>query len=229
VVPESEQAVFDALVERFAGKEWSEVIPGLAGPGIEHYVDELTGPEVLQRYIYGSGLNIQGIYTGYTGPGSRTYTIPELATARLDARLVTTAKPSDIVDALRSHLDAQGFSDVEIDVLSAYPGSRTSFATPLVQAFVTAAERAGGSPIVWPGQGYGGPWSIFSQEFGVPVVFASGIGHGAGVGQPDEYLVLDGGGKVPGFREMARFGVDLLAELAATAATTVASSDVLIP
>ena len=120
---------------------------------------------------------------------------------------------------LRSHLEKHGFGDVEVTVLSAYPGSRTPYDAPLVQSFVRAVKKSGGDLTVWPGQGYGGPWSIFAQDFGMPVVFATGIGHGAGVVLPDEYLVIDGAGKVPGFREMARFGVDFVTDFAATATT----------
>ncbi len=215
-VPADEQPLVDALLNRLRGRSWVEAIPGLAGTGVKRFVEDLDGPDVLTRYIYGSGLNIQGIYSGYTGPGSRTYTIPTTATARLDARLVATAPPSALLEELRTHLSRHGFGDVEVDVLSAYPGSRTPYSAPLVQSFVRAVERAGGDLVVWPGQGYGGPWSIFSQDFGMPVVFATGIGHGAGIGLPDEYVVIDGGGKLPGFREMARFGADFVTDFAAS-------------
>lgn len=216
-VPDGERPLVDALLERFGGRPWDAVIPGLAGAGVERFAGDVDGPEVLTRYIYGSGLNVQGIYAGYTGPGTRTYTIPEVATARLDARLAATAPPAALLDALRAHLGARGFEDVEVRVLSAYPGSRTPYAAPLVQSFLGAVGRAGGDPVVWPGQSYGGPWSIFATEFGAPLVFGTGIGHGGGVGLPDEHIVIDGGGRVPGFREMARFGADFLLDFAATA------------
>ena len=214
-VPTEEVPLLEALRARLEGKSWVEAIPGLEGSGLLRFADDLQGPEVLSRYIYGSGLNIQGIYAGYTGPGSRTYTIPNTATARLDARLVATAPPDTLIDLLRIHLQERGFGDVEVVVLSGYPGSRTSYSAALVQSFVRAVKKSRGDLVVWPGQSYGGPWSIFAHEFGMPVVFASGIGHGAGVGQPDEYLVIDGGGKLPGFREMARFGVDFIVDFAA--------------
>ena len=216
-VPEADLPLMERLASRFEGKPWSEVIPGLAGAGVSVFSEDLQGAEVLTRYVYGSSLNIQGIYSGYTGPGTRTYTIPEEATARLDARLVTEASPSELLQALRHHLDGHGFEDIEITVLSAYPGSRTAYESSLVQSYVQAAERAGGDVVVWPLQGYGGPWSIFARDFGVPLVFATGIGYGAGVGLPDEYIVIDGGGKVAGLREMQRFYVDFLIDFVTTA------------
>ena len=216
-VPDADQPLVNRLLERFHGKGWIDVIPGLAGTGIARFSGDRDGSEILTRYIYGSGLNIQGFHSGYIGAGSRTYTIPEQATARLDARLVTEVPPNVLMDALRGHLARHGFEDVEVTVLSAYPGSRSSFGAPLVQSFVRAATNAGADVVAWPMQGYGGPWSIFARDFGIPVVFATGIGHGAGVGMPDEYLVIDGGGKVPGLREMQRFYVDFLMDYAATA------------
>jgi acetylornithine deacetylase/succinyl-diaminopimelate desuccinylase-like protein len=213
--PEADRELMERLSKRRQGKPWPAVIPGLAGSGVSAFAGDLQDSDLLERYVYGSSLNIQGIYSGYTGPGSRTYTIPEQATARLDARLVSRASPAVLLDALRQHLARHDFGDIEVRVLSAYPGSRTAYDSPLVQSFVRAAERAGGDLVVWPMQGYGGPWSIFAQDFGAPVVFATGIGQGAGVGLPDEYIVLDGGGKAAGLREMERFYVDFLADFAA--------------
>jgi acetylornithine deacetylase/succinyl-diaminopimelate desuccinylase-like protein len=213
-VPDADREVMARLSKRLAGKPWDAAIPGLAGTGVSAFAGDHRGDDVLTRYVYGSSLNIQGMYSGYTGPGSRTYTIPKEAVARLDARLVTEASPQALLEALSRHLEARGFADVEVRVLSAYPGSRTASESPLVQSFLEAAARAGGDVVAWPMQGYGGPWSIFAQDFGAALVFATGIGRGEGVGMPDEYIVLDGGGKVPGLREIERFCVDFLTTFA---------------
>lgn len=216
-MPEADAPLVQALRERSRGKAWSEVIPGLAGTNVIRFAGERADDDVLTRYMYGSSLNLQGLRAGYTGPGTRTYTIPEEAIARLDARLVTETAPDELIAALRAHLDRRGFADVEVCVLSGYPGSRTSQDAPIVRSFLRAAQKAGGKVTMWPMQGYGGPWSIFVRDFGIPLVFASGIGHGAGVGLPDEFLVVDGGGHAPGFRDMQRFCVDFILDFAETA------------
>jgi acetylornithine deacetylase/succinyl-diaminopimelate desuccinylase-like protein len=179
------------------------------------YAHDLTGDEVLTRYLYGSSLNIQGVYSGYTGPGSRTYTIPHEATALLDARLLTPQSTDEVIAGLLEHLDEAGFPDVQLTVKGAYPASSTPPDAPLVRSFLDAAGRAGGRPVVWPRSGGGGPWSIFNHRFGAPVVFGTGIGTGGNPGGVDEYLVLDGGGKQPGLPEMQRFCVDLITDFAA--------------
>jgi acetylornithine deacetylase/succinyl-diaminopimelate desuccinylase-like protein len=215
--PESDRPLVEDLLRRFGdGASWTDAIPGLAGTGVRAFAHGLEGPDVLRGYLYGSSLNVQGLAAGYTGPGTRTYTIPHEATALLDARLCTERSPSELVDGLRAHLYARGFGDVEVTVKSAYPSCRTDPEAPLVRSFLRAARRAGGTPVVWPLQAYGGPWAILSRRFGLPLVFATGIGHGGGVGLPDEHLVLDGGGRVPGLREMERFCADFLLDFASS-------------
>ena len=214
-LPEDEDLIRE-LLAAYRGKSWDETIPGLAGAGVKRYVDDVSGVEVLKRYLYGSSFNIQGIYAGYTGPGTRTFTIPDKATALLDARLITDLSPAQILDQVRAHLDRHGYPDVQVRMKGGYPWSRTSLHAPLVQSFLRCAGKYGGKTIIWPFQGYGGPWSIFTQEFGAPVVFGAGIGHGGGVDLPNEYFVLDGGGVVAGLPEVERFCVDLLYDLAAS-------------
>ena len=202
------------LLDRFRDRRWTDVIPGLAGTGVRAFSHDRQGDDVLLGYLFGSSLNIQGLSAGYTGPGTRTYTVPEAATALLDARLYTAREPEQLVADLRAHLDDRGFGDVELTVKSAYPACRTDPDAPLVRSFMAAAGRAGGRPVVWPVQGYGGPWAILARRFGMPLVFATGIGHGGNVGLPDEYLVVDGGGNRPGLREMQRFCVDFVQDFA---------------
>ncbi|HEY0258805.1 MAG TPA: M20/M25/M40 family metallo-hydrolase [Lacisediminihabitans sp.] len=214
-VPDADRPLMDELLSRFEGQSWDEVIPALGGTGTTHYAGDLTGPAVLEKYIYGSALNIQGYHSGYVGPGSRTFTIPEKATVRLDARLNTTADPQVFIDGLRAHLDDKGFGDVTIDVLSAYPASRTDVDSSLMRTFLDLLRQWGTDPVVWPAQAYGGPWSFLAQDFGMPLVFGAGIGFGGGVGLPDEYFVIDGAGKVNGLPELARFAAEFVTAFAA--------------
>jgi acetylornithine deacetylase/succinyl-diaminopimelate desuccinylase-like protein len=213
-IPEADTESFRALADMLTERPLDELIPGLAGAGVSRFHGSDEAESALQRYIYGSSLNIQGIRSGYIGPGTRTFTSPERAIARLDARLVTSASPEELVSGLRDHLQASGFGDIEVNVLGSYPGSRTAPESGLVKAFLRAADRAGAQVVVWPIQGYGGPWSVLSRRYGADVVFATGIGCGGGVGQADEYLVIDGGGTVPGLREMIHFCVDVVLDYA---------------
>jgi acetylornithine deacetylase/succinyl-diaminopimelate desuccinylase-like protein len=211
--PEDERLIAELLAHH-EGKSWDEIIPGLGGTGVQQYVNDVSGVDVLKQYMYGSSFNIQGLYAGYTGPGSKTFTIPAQATALFDARLITDLSPQEVVARVRAHLDKHGYPDVQVRMKGGYSWSRTSIDAPLVKSFLRCVESYGGKPIVWPFQGYGGPWSIFHADFGAPVVFATGIGHGGQVGMPDEFFVLDGGGKVAGLTEIEKFCVDLLYDFA---------------
>ena len=213
--PEDETLIA-ALLERVSGSSWEEVIPGLAGAQVQRFADDLEGEAVLRRYLYGSTFNIQGLAAGYTGPGTRTFTIPERASALLDCRLITDLSPANVVALIRRRLDEAGFGDVDVRAKGGYPSSRTSLQAPLVQSFLRALETIGAYPVIWPYQGFGGPWSLFATEFGAPIVFATGPGHGGGVGGPDEFFVLDGGGRVPGLREFQRFCAQLLVDFSAS-------------
>lgn len=213
-VPASEQELVSSLQQGLGNREWTDAIPGLLNTGLKTFAHDLSGGDVLVRYLYGSSLNIQGIYTGYIGPGSRTYTIPHTASALLDARLLTAQSTDELVVGLRNYLDAAGFSDIALTIKGAHPGSTTALDAPLVRSFLSAAKRAGANPIIWPRSGGGGPWSLFNRRFGTPIVFGSGIGTGGNAGGPDEYLVIDGGGRQPGLREMEHFCVDLITDFA---------------
>ncbi|HBY94978.1 MAG TPA: peptidase M20 [Chloroflexi bacterium] len=213
-LPEDEQLIAD-LLAHYEGESWDEIIPGLAHAGVKKYVDDLSGVEVLKQYMYGSTFNIQGLYAGYTGPGTKTFTIPDKVTAVFDTRLITDLSPEEVIGKIGAHLEQHGYPDIQVRMKGGYSWSRTSINAPLVQSFLQAVEKYGGKAIIWPFQGYGGPWSIFRSEFGAPVVFATGLGHGGGVGAPDEFFVLDGGGNVPGLPEVEKFCVDLLYDFAA--------------
>jgi len=75
-------------------------------------------------------LNVDGIWSGYTGEGVKTI-LPHLATAKMDSRLPMGVDPDRQLERLRNHLDARGFTDVEIHKLSGYPAAQTPVDTPL--------------------------------------------------------------------------------------------------
>jgi acetylornithine deacetylase/succinyl-diaminopimelate desuccinylase-like protein len=62
---------------------------------------------------------------------------PAEAHARLDIRIVPDQQPSDIVAAIRRHLDAHGFGDVEIVMREGEP----AWWTPPDHVVVTTAAR----------------------------------------------------------------------------------------
>jgi hypothetical protein len=66
----------------------------------------------------------------------------------------------------------------------------------------------------WPMTGGGGPWSIFANEFGIPVLRDIGLGHGR-ASSIDEYLVIEGNGRIGGMVEMALSHAEFMLRMAA--------------
>ena len=61
--------------------------------------------------------------------------------------------------------------------------------------------------------GGGGPWSLFARELGIPVLRDVGLGHGQALAR-DEYLVIEGSGRVAGMVDMALSYVEMMLRLA---------------
>lgn len=77
--------------------------------------------------------------------------VPTTATAELALTLVPDQTPPAIVSALIEHLAAVGFSDVGVEVLSAYGGLMTPLDAPLVAAARRAVEDVRGlAPLLRP-------------------------------------------------------------------------------
>ena len=87
--------------------------------------------------------NITGIETGYAGPGIKTV-LPAAAAAQMEFRLVPDQHPDTVAAELRSHLDVEGFDDVEVTVLGSAEPVVTPISDPLVQRVASIAERFAG-------------------------------------------------------------------------------------
>jgi acetylornithine deacetylase/succinyl-diaminopimelate desuccinylase-like protein len=201
-----------ALRRRFAGTPWQRVLPGVHGADVPS-IDDAPEAEVYNRFFYGASLNINGLRSGYLGPGTLTFTLPHVAEAVLDVRVPRDWSVEAVLAALRARLDAQGFADVELDVTSAFDGSRVSRDAPVVRAAHALFASRGLEVVWWPSTGGGGPWSLFARELGMPVLRDVGLGHGR-ASATDEYLVVDGAGLVGGMVEMALSHAELMLRLA---------------
>ena len=106
--------------------------------GLDQFLLGVSGNELKEKLLAAPTCTICGIVSGYTGPGSKTV-LPAVASAKLDFRLVPNQDPAEIMKLLRKHLDAHGFSDVEVVSMSdGYP-----FNTDPTDSFVnTVIESA---------------------------------------------------------------------------------------
>ncbi len=214
--PTSEEAAeIEALRARHTGTPWQRVIPGVGGAQVPA-VDDAPEEEIYRRFFYGPSMNLNGLRSGYTGPGTLTFTLPHEAAAVLDIRIPRTWDVQETLRAIRRRLDGAGFSDIEMDVAGAFNGSRVSRADPVVRA-AEALFDARRTEIVWaPMTGAGGPWSSFAERFGMSVLRDVGYGHGR-ASAVDEYLVIEGTGKIGGMVEMALSHAEFMMRLACPA------------
>lgn len=151
--------------------------------------DGLSGIELLKKYLYEPSLNLNGIASGYSSAGT---ILPRQAKARLDIRLVPDMEPSQVIDAIRKHLCDQGYSDIRVDVLQAYPPSQSSLAERPVDALVRSARQLAPGPVqVWPRSAGAAPHYLFTRELGMPLAFG-GLGHGGRSHSANEYVTVEG-------------------------------------
>jgi len=157
--------------------------------GLPNFIKAITDPEDLKREeIFSPTCTICGLTSGYQGPGSKTV-LPAAASAKVDFRLVPDQDPDDVLQALRSHLDAEGFNDIEITPLGFNKPARTDLQDPFLRMVVETAREAYGAPQrVVPMSGGSGPNHPFLHVLKVPVATA-GIGYpGSQVHAPNENI-----------------------------------------
>lgn len=186
--------------------------------GVSRWIDGLQGREAIVRNLYDPTLNINGIWSGYTGEGMKTI-LPHVATAKIDSRLPPGLEPEDAYRMIRAHLDAQGFDEIALRPLSGYPAAATPVDAPLVQAALGVFNKYGAPPRVAPWLGGSAPFYQFTRTLELPFVFG-GLGHGAGAHAPDEYMLIRPaeGVAAAGLAEVEKSYVDLLHALAEDAA-----------
>jgi acetylornithine deacetylase/succinyl-diaminopimelate desuccinylase-like protein len=133
---EAQLALADAMPERLFDDLRREY-------GIERFVAGLDGVAARRAATFEPTLNIQGLWSGFTGPGAKTIT-PAEAHVRLDVRIVPDQRPDDIVAAIRRHLDRAGFSDVQVGAVEGEPAWWTPPDHPVVRTAVAASEAVTG-------------------------------------------------------------------------------------
>ena len=204
---EEENQILDELAKEYDYKPIKQAL----------HVDNFAYPEkdvkgFLKRYYCEpSGLNIDGISSGYIGPGSKTV-LPHKATVKIDIRFVPNQTSSEFMPLLRYHLDKNGYEDIKITQLTSGEWARTSIINPLWRALRQTYHSFGLEPkTVVRNIGYG-PFSLFCHDpLNLPGGFAWGmLGHGTRAHSPDEYFVIHGNDKVYGLAECEKSFASIL-------------------
>ncbi len=161
---------------------------------IDRFVDGLRGVALRERSAFSPTCNIAGLMSGYTGEGVKTV-LPAKAMAKIDFRLVPDQDPDDILARLRTHLDAEGFADVQVKALGGSEPVVTPLEDPFVQRMVAiTASFAGRPPSISPLMGGTLPFLGALRRFvGVPGLSVPGsAGYWAsGAHAPNEHIRLE--------------------------------------
>jgi acetylornithine deacetylase/succinyl-diaminopimelate desuccinylase-like protein len=213
-----EQQLINGLVTRFKGVDWRDVMLGGAN-NVDHIVGGTEGAKPLINWLYGGTFTINGLYSGFLGPRTNTdpFIVPNEARAMIEMRLVVEMPPEKAISFIRKHLDSHGFTDIKIEVYSAFSHTNTPPSHPAIQAALKTLADWRKEPVVWPMQAIGGARAAVPMAFGVPCIRGSSLGHGRGsLTDINEYMVIEGDGKVAGLADVEKYYVDLLYNVAAS-------------
>ena len=180
-----------------------EIDGGTDGPQIDEWWGQpgLTPP---QRVFAANTFNVLAFLAG--SPDKVVNAIPPRAVANCQLRMVAGTEPDAVVPALRRHLDAHGFSSVEVcpppgDNAGGFPARRTepdhpwadlvraSMARTMAGAPATAATRAT-SPAVLPSVGGSVPNHVFTDILGLPTIWIPHSYPSCSQHAPDEHVLI---------------------------------------
>jgi acetylornithine deacetylase/succinyl-diaminopimelate desuccinylase-like protein len=139
------------------------------------------GFTTLERISVRPTLDVNGMWGGYQGEGSKTV-LPSFFAAKVSMRLVPDQDPGKIADQFEAYLKKVAPKTVELSVIRFQTGQpwMTDFDNRHVQAAARAIERGFGKAPVFNREGGSIPVvSTFQQELNVPSVLF-------GIGLPDE-------------------------------------------
>jgi len=165
---------------------------------IKVFIDDLTDrEEIIKRFAFGTSFNLDGIWGGWTGPGTKTF-VPHMVTSKHNIRFVPNQKLNDLYRKIRAHLDEKGYRDVRLRKLGGYPWSLSSHKSAIAEATYTMFEQFKVKYAIYPPVAStqklfpAWPAYVFTGEpLKLPLIGA-GLGHGARAHSPNEYFVIEG-------------------------------------
>ncbi len=180
---------------------------------VERFIENTHGKEALLKYLYSPTLNVNGIWGGYIGPGTKTV-LPYKITAKVDVRLVPNMTVEEVMPRIKKHLDKHGFKEIRIvELEEGYGWAKTSVKHPAAQAVIKAYREFGYEPEIWPHIAGSAPFCMFNREpLNLPFVIG-GLGHGGRAHAPNEYLVVQEGGPTGGLCTLEKSYVAILENL----------------
>ncbi len=159
--------------------------------GTREFIGKMTAAQAKKALVQRPTGNIAGIWSGYTGPGSKTV-LPKEIHCKMDFRLVPNQDPEDLLRKLRAYIDKNGYTDAEIMLESMEPAARTPYTHPFAQSAIKAAEHVyGKKPVVRLSSPGTGPLYVFTRRYNMPSVDIGVSAEGNAMHAPNENLRLE--------------------------------------
>ncbi len=151
-----------------------------------------SGWTTLERSCARPTLDVNGIWGGFSGEGSKTI-IPGRAGAKITCRLVANQDPARISDLLRAYVAEIAPPGVAVEVI-AMGGGRPTLTPrdhPATRAFAVALEATFGRPAVFVREGGSIPVAAsFEASLGLPVTVMGFMPPNGNFHAPNEWMDL---------------------------------------
>jgi len=165
---------------------------------IKTLIDDVTDKEeIIKRLSFGTSFNLDGIWGGWTGPGSKTF-VPHMVTSKHNIRFVPNQKLNDLFRKIRAHLDEKGYKDVKLRKVDGYQWALASHKSAIAEATYTMFEQFGVKYALYPPvasvQKFSPAWPAYvfaGKPLKLPII-GGALGHGARAHSPNEYYVIEG-------------------------------------
>jgi len=176
----------------------TQVLQGLvieAGPGAPEIDPDWGEPDMTPAAKVYSWNSFAVLAMTSGNPGNPVNAIAASASAHCQLRYFSGTDADNILPALRKHLDANGFSQVEIvtpeENAAAFAASRTEPDHPWVEFVATSIENTiGEKPAVIPSMGGSICNDLFTDLLGLPAIWIPHSYAGCSQHAPDEHILL---------------------------------------
>jgi acetylornithine deacetylase/succinyl-diaminopimelate desuccinylase-like protein len=178
--PPVEPAVRAALREVAVGGDVDDpaTTPGWGEPGLSE-AERLMAWNTLEVLALGAG-----------APERPVNAIPHTAVAHCQLRFVPGTRWTELATIVREHLDAQGFEDIEVDVIAATPATRLPLDNPWVDWALDSIERSAGKPAtLLPNLAGSLPNDVFADVLGLPTLWVPHSYPACSQHAPNEHLL----------------------------------------
>jgi acetylornithine deacetylase/succinyl-diaminopimelate desuccinylase-like protein len=195
VLPAQKEAVLRGIAKQYDVKQAAENL------GVARFISD-DPYQVLKASMYGTSMNLDGIWGGNMFAGGSGAILPNKITSKHNFRYIPNMTGPDIVAKLRKHLDKHGYSDVEIRVIGDVPWAKRNTDTEIGHAVARTLDifQIQHAPVSPTQSIMGGYWPAYlfaGDPIDLPITGGM-AGHGGNAHAANEYYVIEGAGKVYG-------------------------------